>query len=140
MFGTKYPTANDIIKLSKTEIKSIGLSRMKAEYIFDISKMIVDKKLNFKIFNKMSDDEVISELTKIRGIGKWTAEMYLIFGLGRLDVFPLGDLGLINGIKKLYNLENPTNEEILEITNKWIPYRTIGTWYIWRGVKNFQFV
>ena len=90
--------------------------------------------------NKMSDDEVISELTKIRGIGKWTAEMYLIFGLGRLDVFPLGDLGLINGIKKLYGLENPTNTEILKITNKWIPYRTIGTWYIWKGVKNFQFV
>ena len=88
----------------------------------------------------MSNEDVISELTKIRGIGKWTAEMYLIFALGRVDVFPLGDLGLINGIKKLYNLENPSTEEILKITNRWIPYRTIGTWYIWRGVKNFQFV
>ena len=113
---------------------------MKAEYIFDISNMIVDKKLNFKVFKKMSNEEVISELIKIRGIGKWTAEMYLIFGLGRLDVFPLGDLGLINGMKKLYGLENPTTDEIIKITNKWIPYRTIGTWYIWRGVKNFQFV
>jgi DNA-3-methyladenine glycosylase II len=140
LFGTKYPTPHDVVKLSKDEIKSVGLSRMKAEYIFDISKMIVDEKLNFKIFKKMSDKEVIFELTKIRGIGKWTAEMYLIFGLGRLDVFPLGDLGLINGMKKLYGLENPTNEEINKITDKWIPYRTIGTWYIWRGVKNFQFV
>ena len=140
LFGTKYPTANDIVKLSKDEIKSVGLSRMKAEYIFDISNMIVDKKLNFKVFKKMSNEEVISELIKIRGIGKWTAEMYLIFGLGRLDVFPLGDLGLINGMKKLYGLENPTTDEIIKITNKWIPYRTIGTWYIWRGVKNFQFV
>ena len=140
LFGTTYPTPTDIINSSTNEIKSVGLSRMKAEYIFDISKLIVDKKLNFKIFKKMSDDEVISELIKIRGIGKWTAEMYLIFGLGRLDVFPLGDLGLINGIKKLYGLENPTNTEILKITNKWIPYRTIGTWYIWKGVKNFQFV
>ena len=85
-------------------------------------------------------DSVISELTKIRGIGRWTAEMYLIFALGRMDIFPLGDLGLINGIKKLYELENPSTDEILEITNSWIPYRTIGTWYIWRGVKNFQFV
>ena len=140
LFGTKYPTPHDVVKLSKDEIKSVGLSRMKAEYIFDISKMIVDEKLNFKIFKKMSDKEVIFELTKIRGIGKWTAEMYLIFGLGRLDVFPLGDLGLINGMKKLYGLENPTIEEISKITDKWIPYRTIGTWYIWRGVKNFQFV
>ena len=89
---------------------------------------------------KMSNEDIISNLTKIRGIGKWTAEMYLIFALGRVDVFPLGDLGLINGIKKLYNLENPSTDEILKITNNWIPYRTIGTWYIWRGVKNFQFV
>ena len=140
LFGKKYPTPSDIIKLSKDEIKSIGLSRMKAEYIFDISQMIVDKKLDFKIFKEMSNEDVISELTKIRGIGRWTAEMYLIFALGRMDVFPLGDLGLINGIKKLYHLENPSTDEILKITNNWIPYRTIGTWYIWRGVKNFQFV
>ena len=140
LFGKKYPTPSDVIKLSKDEIKSVGLSRMKAEYIFDISQMIVDKKLNFNIFKKMSNEDIICELTKIRGIGKWTAEMYLIFALGRMDVFPLGDLGLINGIKKLYNLENPSNDEILKITNNWIPYRTIGTWYIWRGVKNFQFV
>ena len=140
LFGKKYPTPSDVVKLSKDEIKSVGLSRMKAEYIFDMSQMIVDKKLDFKIFKKMSNEDVISELTKIRGIGKWTAEMYLIFALGRMDIFPLGDLGLINGIKKLYDLENPSTDEILEITNSWIPYRTIGTWYIWRGVKNFQFV
>ena len=140
LFGKKYPTPFDVIKLSRDEIKSVGLSRMKAEYIFDISQMIVDKKLNFKLFKKMSNEDVISELTKIRGIGKWTAEMYLIFALGRMDIFPLGDLGLINGVKKLYNLENPSTDEITKITDKWIPYRTIGTWYIWRGVKNFQFV
>jgi DNA-3-methyladenine glycosylase II len=140
LFGKKYPVPSDIVKLSKDEIKSIGLSRMKAEYIFDLSQMIVDKKLDFKIFKNMSNENVISELTKVRGIGRWTAEMYLIFALGRMDVFPLGDLGLINGIKKLYHLENPSTEEILKITNNWIPYRTMGTWYIWRGVKNFQFV
>ena len=140
LFGKKYPTPSDVTKLTIEQIKSVGLSRMKAEYIFDISKMIVNKKLDFKIFKKMSNEDVISELTKIRGIGRWTAEMYLIFALGRMDIFPLGDLGLINGIKKLYELENPSTDEILEITNSWIPYRTIGTWYIWRGVKNFQFV
>jgi len=140
LFGKKYPTPSDVAKLTIEQIKSVGLSRMKAEYIFDISQMIVNNKLDFKIFKKMSNEDVISELTKIRGIGKWTAEMYLIFALGRMDIFPLGDLGLINGIKKLYDLENPSTDEILEITNSWIPYRTIGTWYIWRGVKNFQFV
>ena len=140
LFREKYPTPYDVIKLSKDDIQSVGLSKMKAEYIFDISQMVVNKKLNFQIFKKMSDEDVITELTKIRGIGKWTAQMYLIFALGRMDVFPLGDLGLINGIKKLYGLENPSTDEILGITNNWIPYRTIGTWYIWRGVKNFQFV
>ena len=140
LFGKKYPTPSDVAKLTIEQIKSVGLSRMKAEYIFDISQMIVNKKLDFKIFKQMSNEDVISELTKIRGIGRWTAEMYLIFALGRMDIFPLGDLGLINGIKKLYELENPSTDEILEITNSWIPYRTIGTWYIWRGVKNFQFV
>ena len=140
LFGKKYPTPSDVIKLSKDEIKSIGLSRMKAEYIFDLSKMIVDKKLDFQIFKKMSNENVISELTKVSGIGRCTAEMYMIFALGRMDVFTLGDLCLINGIKKLYNLENPSTEEILKITNNWIPYRTMGTWYVWRGVKNFQFV
>ena len=140
LFGKKYPAPSDVIKLSKHEIKSIGLSRMKAEYIFDLSQMIVDKKLDLQIFKKMSNENIISELTKVRGIGRWTAEMYLIFALGRMDVFPLGDLGLISGIKKLYNLENPSTDELLTITNNWIPYRTIGTWYIWRGVKNFQFV
>ena len=103
--------------------------------------MIVDKKLNFKIFKKMSNEEVISELTKIRGIGKWTAEMYLIFALGRLDVFPLGDLGSDKWYQKtLWFRKSLQLMKLLKITNKWIPYRTIGTWYIWRGVKNFQFV
>ena len=140
LFKKKFPTPNDVLKLSQSEIKSIGLSKMKVEYIIGISQMIVDKKLNFKKFKKMSNEDVISELTKIRGVGPWTAEMYLIFGLGRLDIFPLGDLGLINGIKKLYDLENPSTIEIQQITDNWIPYRTVGTWYIWRGVKNFQFV
>ena len=103
LFGKKYPTPSDVAKLTIEQIKSVGLSRMKAEYIFDISQMIVNKKLDFKIFKKMSNEDIISELTKIRGIGRWTAEMYLIFALGRMDIFPLGDLGLINGIKNCMN-------------------------------------
>jgi DNA-3-methyladenine glycosylase II len=113
---------------------------MKTEYILDISKRVLDGSLDFKRFKKMTDEDVISELVQIRGIGRWTAEMYLIFGLGRLDILPMGDLGLINGIKKLYSLEEPSQERIIKITNRWSPYRTIGTWYIWRGVKNFQYV
>ena len=113
---------------------------MKADYILDLSKKVIKGELDFNSFEEMTDEQVIEDLVKIRGIGRWTAEMYLIFGLGRMDVFPLGDLGLINGIKKLYNLDDPTIEKIEKIGKKWSPYRTIGTWYIWRGVKNFQYV
>ena len=137
LFGEEFPTPMQVAKFSNAKLKKAGLSKMKADYILDISKKIIKGELDFDSFVEMTDEQVIEELVKIRGIGRWTAEMYLIFGLGRMNVFPLGDLGLINGIKKLYNLDDPPIEKIGE---KWSPYRTIGTWYIWRGVKNFQYV
>jgi DNA-3-methyladenine glycosylase II len=140
LFGEEFPTPMQVAKFSNAKLKKAGLSKMKADYILDISKKIIKGELDFDSFVEMTDEQVIEELVKIRGIGRWTAEMYLIFGLGRMNVFPLGDLGLINGIKKLYNLDDPPIEKIEKIGEKWSPYRTIGTWYIWRGVKNFQYV
>ncbi|MFB5632883.1 MAG: DNA-3-methyladenine glycosylase family protein [Nitrosopumilus sp.] len=140
LFGEEFPKPFQVVKFSNSKLKSAGLSKMKADYILDISKKVIKGELNFDSFVEMTDEEVIEDLIKIRGIGRWTAEMYLIFGLGRMDVFPLGDLGLVNGIKKLYNLDDPPIEKIEKIGKKWTPYRTIGTWYIWRGVKNFQYV
>jgi len=139
-FNGKFPTPQMILEHNEIELKSVGLSRMKSQYILDISQKVISGELNFKKFTKLEDEEIISELIKIRGIGRWTAEMYLIFGLGRKDIFPLGDLGLINGIKKIYSLNNPDISDIKNISNKWKPYRTFGTWYIWKGVKNFQYV
>jgi len=139
-FNGKFPTPQMILEHNEIELKSVGLSRMKSQYILDISQKVINGELNFKKFTKLEDEEIISELIKIRGIGRWTAEMYLIFGLGRKDIFPLGDLGLINGIKKIYSLNNPDISDIKNISNKWKPYRTFGTWYIWKGVKNFQYV
>lgn len=139
-FNGKFPTPQMILEYNEIELKSVGLSRMKSQYILDISQKVINGELNFKKFTKLEDEEIISELIKIRGIGRWTAEMYLIFGLGRKDIFPLGDLGLINGIKKIYSLNNPDISDIKNISNKWKPYRTFGTWYIWKGVKNFQYV
>lgn len=139
-FNDKFPTPQMILEYNEIELKSVGLSRMKSQYILDISQKVISGELNFKKFTKLEDEEIISELIKIRGIGRWTAEMYLIFGLGRKDIFPLGDLGLINGIKKIYSLNNPDISDIKNISNKWKPYRTFGTWYIWKGVKNFQYV
>ncbi len=123
LFGEEFPTPFQVVKFSNTKLKSAGLSKMKADYILDVSKKVIKGELDFDSFKDMTDENVISELVKIRGIGRWTAEMYLIFGLGRMDVFPLGDLGLINGIKKLYNLDNPPIEKIEVIGKKWSPYK-----------------
>ena len=140
LFGEKFPKPSQVVKFSNQKLKSVGLSKMKVEYILDVSKKVISGELDFDYFIDKTNQQVIDELVKIRGIGPWTAEMYLIFGLGRMDVFPLGDLGLVNGIKELYNLDEPSTKKIEKIGLKWSPYRTIGTWYIWRGVKKFQYV
>ena len=81
----------------------------------------------------------MDELTQIRGIGRWTAEMFLIFTLGRMDVLPVGDLGLKKGIKKLHSMQElPTDEEMEKIAKKWKPYRTVATWYLWKSLQNFD--
>ncbi|NND86061.1 MAG: DNA-3-methyladenine glycosylase 2 family protein [Nitrosopumilus sp.] len=138
LFG-KFPRPIDVINMSNSDLCSSGISRMKSEYIKDISDKIESKQLNFRQIEQKNDEDVISELTKIRGVGRWTAEMFLIFGLGRMDILPLGDLGLRRGIQTMYSMsEEPDDETILRIAKKWVPYRTVATWYIWRGVKNFN--
>ena len=112
---------------------------MKVQYIKNISSAITSNQINLKNISKKKDEEIIKDLTEIKGIGRWTAEMFLIFGLGRQDILPLGDLGLRKGIQTLYSFnENPTDENIIKIAQKWRPYRTVATWYIWRGVRNFK--
>ena len=138
LFG-KFPKPIDVINMSDSDLRSSGISRMKVEYIKDISNKIESKQLNFRKIAQKNDEEIISELTKIRGIGRWTAEMFLIFGLGRMDILPLGDLGLRRGIQNMYLMsKEPDDKTIIHIAKKWIPYRTVATWYIWRGVRNFN--
>lgn len=87
----------------------------------------------------LTDDQVIEELTLVKGIGRWTAEMFLIFSLGRLDVLPVGDLGLRKGVQKLCSLsELPEKDEIEKIAQKWRPYRTVATWYLWKSLSQFE--
>ena len=138
LFNGAFPHPEQILQKSVTQIKSAGLSKMKAEYILGIAKLVDNKSLIFDSFAELDDSIVIDELVKIRGVGRWTAEMFLIFGLGRLDILPLGDLGLRNGIAKLFEISKPTDEQIIKIASKWSPYRTVATWYIWKGVNNFK--
>jgi DNA-3-methyladenine glycosylase II len=133
----KIPSPNQIISTSnETYRNSIGLSLRKVEYIKDLSLKVYSKKLDLSILPGLSDEEIISELVQVKGIGRWTAEMFLIFNLGRQDVMPLSDLGVRKAIKKLYDLPDlPNHAQILEISSKWKPYRSIATWYLWKSLN-----
>ena len=117
----------------------IGLSGKKIEYIKDLSARVIDRKLNLALTSEMTDDEIVNELIQVKGIGKWTAEMFLIFCLGRPDIFPVGDLGVRKAIQKVYTLPDlPTPSTMLAISQPWKPYRSIATWYLWKSLSNFN--
>lgn len=135
----RYPKPIDVINTSDSKLRSAGLSKMKVTYIKDLSEKIQSKELKINSLKDKSDEVIISHLTQVKGIGRWTAEMFLIFSLGRLDVLPVGDLGLKKGIQRLYSMPDlPEKEEIEEIGRKWRPYRTVATWYIWKSLNQFD--
>tara|TARA_B100000767_G_C19765847_1_gene537481 strand:- start:2664 stop:3299 length:636 start_codon:yes stop_codon:yes gene_type:complete len=124
-----------IINSHFNTLKSVGLSRQKVNYLKNLSHAFIEKKINLNSWNTMSDEEVILNLTQIKGIGRWTAEMFLIFNLCRSDIFPLDDIGMIKGLCKLYDIPYPTKKEVLiQISEKWKPYRSVATWYLWRSL------
>lgn len=135
----RFPKPADVIKTPDSKLRSAGLSGMKVSCIKDLSKKIETKELEINSLKNMTDAEVIEHLTQVRGIGRWTAEMFLIFSLGRLDVLPVGDLGLRKGVQRLYSLSDmPEKDEIEKIAEKWKPYRTIATWYVWKSLSQFD--
>lgn len=131
------PTPQQIISTPNEILRvQIGLSYKKIEYIKELSSRILNGKLDFVSLINNSDEEVIAELIKVKGIGRWTAEMFLIFCLEREDVIPLGDLGVRKAIKRLYNLPQlPDESSILAISLPWRPYRSIATWYLWKSIS-----
>ena len=139
LYGKRFPKPIDVIKTSDSKLRKTGLSKMKVEYIKELSKAIESKKLKMRSLSKLSDEVVIEQLTQIKGIGRWTAEMFLIFSLGRMDVLPVGDLGLRKGVQ-LYksSKELPNEAEIEKLAEKWRPYRTVATWYLWKSLQKFD--
>lgn len=111
-----------------------GLSRNKLTFLKELTLKYKNKQINFSKFYSMENEEIINELIKIKGIGRWTAEMFLIFSLGRIDVFSIQDLGLRKATIKLYKLKNDDENKILKISNKWKPYRSVVSWYLWRAL------
>tara|TARA_B100000965_G_scaffold49939_1_gene36727 strand:- start:987 stop:1610 length:624 start_codon:yes stop_codon:yes gene_type:complete len=116
-------------------LKSCGLSRQKITYLKCLSNAFLDKTLDPNKWEKLEDEEIISVLTKVKGIGRWTAEMYLIFNLCRPDIFPAKDIGVIRGICECYNLKYPiTEHHAIKLSKKWKPWRSVATWYLWRSL------
>jgi DNA-3-methyladenine glycosylase II len=126
-----------ILALSPEEVKTIGLSRQKLSYLQDLAGHFVSDPNVYEHLGKLSDDEVIEDLTKVKGIGVWTAQMFLMFTLQRLDVFAPDDIGLQRGMKLLYGWEEvPPKPEIIEIAEKWSPYRTVASMHLWKSLRN----
>jgi len=127
-------TPERLKKLSDEHIRSCGISGGKLKSIRDLCSRIGGGHLNPDDFPNLSDEDLRERLTEVHGIGPWSVDMYLIFCLGRLDVLPVGDLGLRLGLKEAYGLkEPPTVARMLEIGESWRPYRTVATWYLWRS-------
>jgi DNA-3-methyladenine glycosylase II len=133
--GTLTPQA--VLKMRTPKLRATGLSQRKIEYIRDVARRIVRGKLDLAALRERSDDEVLSELTAIRGIGPWTVHMFLIFALRRLDVMPSGDLGIRAAVRKVYGLEQlPAPAEVDAMAARWRPYCTVAAWYLWRSLEN----
>ncbi|MBX5449105.1 DNA-3-methyladenine glycosylase family protein [Thermogemmatispora sp.] len=125
--------AQPLANLDVRQLQAIGLSSQKIRYVHDLCSCVLSGKLDLQQLPTLDDEAVIRALTAVRGVGRWTAEMILIFSLGRLDVWPVDDLGLAEGLRLLYNLEErPTRKAVLAFGERWRPYRTVATWYIWR--------
>jgi len=128
-------TAANVLKLKVDDMRAAGLSARKVEYLVDLALHFDSGAVHVKSWEGMDDEAIIAELVAIRGIGRWTAEMFLIFHLMRPDVLPLDDIGLISGISHNYFSGDPVSRsDAREVADAWAPYRSVATWYIWRSL------
>jgi DNA-3-methyladenine glycosylase II len=133
MFGGRVPDAATLASSSDADLRTVGISRQKASYLRSIGEHFAGGALSDRRLMRMSDDEVIAAVTAIRGVGQWTADMLLMFCIGRPDVLPTGDLGVQNAMRLAYGLDvAPKPGEMLAIAEPWRPYRSAGSWYLWR--------
>ena len=122
-----------IVATSHEALRGAGLSTQKANYVRNLAEHVLDGSLPVNSLHELGDDEIIAALTQVKGIGRWSAQMFLMFRLGRPDVLPELDLGVQKGIQKAYRLRKlPTPKQVLRRGEKWAPYRTVAAWYMWR--------
>jgi len=130
------PTPERVMTLTDDEIRAVGFSRPKVGFIKDLAAHVLEGKLDLKGLKKDPDDEVVRQLVAVKGIGRWTAEIFLMFRLGRMDVLPADDLGLINAAHRAYNLrKRPDAKRLRKMGEAWRPYRSVAAWYLWASLS-----
>jgi DNA-3-methyladenine glycosylase II len=131
------PTPECLAAVTEEQFRTAGISRQKAAYLRDLCERVSTGDVPLDALDAMTDDEVIDALVRVKGIGRWTAEMFLIFRLQRPDVLPVGDLGIVNAIQRAYRLrKKPTPEKMRKLGEAWRPYRSVASWYLWRSLDN----
>lgn len=130
------PTPQRVMTLTDDKIRTCGFSRPKVTFIKDLAGQVLDGRLDLKALKKHSDDEVMQQLVAVKGIGRWTAEVFLMFRLGRMDILPADDLGLMNAARRVYGFRTrPDAKKLRKIGEQWRPYRSIAAWYLWESLS-----
>lgn len=135
----RFPRPAQLLATKDSKLRAAGLSGRKIEYLKDLAARVSDGRLKLSQLSNLPDEQVIEQLDQVKGIGRWTAEMFLIFCLGRQDVLPVGDLGLRKAMQKWYSLaELPSPESMHGIARPWKPYCSVATWYMWKSLEKFK--
>jgi DNA-3-methyladenine glycosylase II len=137
LYPNKRPRAEQVLASTEEALRGVGLSRQKIGYLRDLSARVADRSLPLAHLGRLSDDAIIEHLIQVKGIGRWTAQMFLMFRLGRPDVLPELDLGVQSAIQRAYGLKRrPSPKEVLAMGKKWRPYASVASWYLWRSLEN----
>jgi DNA-3-methyladenine glycosylase II len=137
LFPERRVTPAALCAISEEQFRSAGVSRQKSMYLRDLCDKLASGEVQLESIESLDDEDVIGALTKVKGIGRWTAEMFLMFRLHRPDVLPVGDLGIVSAVQKAYGLrKRPTPQRLLKLGDAWKPYRSIACWYLWRSLDN----
>jgi DNA-3-methyladenine glycosylase II len=133
----RLPTPGAVAVLSDAELRRAGVSRQKAVYLRDLCEKVASDDVRLDGIEALDDEAVIAALTTVKGVGRWTAEMFLMFRLHRPDVLPVGDLGILTAVQRLYRLRTrPTADRLRTLADRWRPYRSVACWYLWRSLDN----
>ena len=136
LFDT-FPTPAQVVAVPDDRLRAVGLSQQKLGYLRDLCRRIVEGELPLDVLDRMDDEAVIENLMQVKGIGRWTAEMFLIFRLQRPDVLPVGDLGIVRAVQRAYKLRKaPSPDRLTRIGEAWRPYRSVACWYLWASLNN----